>query len=165
MYHSAPVRSTAMRGSVMAQAPMATMGSTSSYGTQNMPTYGKTVEPSSNMQVRGIYTSASAIQGGTTSNETYGHIAGPRRTPGGNPGGLPDCGCDWQATGEEGIYTCPICNCTWNEFDDSEIDHCHCVEESGYCWCPLELNWSVMLFFAALAAAYTVYKKRTSTVQ
>lgn len=166
IHTSAPMRSSMGTRAVMAQAPVAAMSSTSSYGTQYMPSYAGTIETSSNnTQVRGIYTAASAVQGGITTCETHSSnkVSGKRKNT--IPGHPEVCEhCHWEYI--ENYYgpgmhewVCSSCGATLRDND------CTCEEESGYCWCPLDLNWSVMLFFAALAVAYEAYKKRTSTVQ
>lgn len=154
IHSSAPIRSSMGSHSVMAQAPMATMGSTSSYGTQTMPSYAQMEETSSDMQIRGIYTSASAIQGGvTTYDSAQRNVPGRRKAPGDPYGGEHN----WVDNGN-GTFTCTICGETISEDDYySEVFPEHCV--------PLDFNWSAMLFFATLAVAYGAYKKRTSTVQ
>ncbi|MBO7456219.1 MAG: hypothetical protein J6T71_00155 [Paludibacteraceae bacterium] len=144
IYYSAPVRSTAMGNSVMAQAPVAAMGSTGVSMGRGIASTSKTAAAP---QVRGIYTSASNIVGGVTSAETYASFGAPRKLPSGHAG---EC--------SHGI----------DEDDDGYCDRCgmdiyECDEET--CWCPLDLKRAVMLFFALLAAAYAVYKKRTSTLR
>ena len=143
-------------GGSMAQAPTASMGSTTSSRGIGMTTTAITTAP----QVSGIYTSASAIRGGVTTYSPRQSRA-PRREPGhgGNAEGLPGCGCDWHDNGD-GTYTCPICGCTWDEYDDAGEESCHCEAESGYCWCPLDFNWAVSLFMAILAGVYATYKAR-----
>lgn len=142
MVYSAPVRSTAMGNSVMAQAPVAAMGSTSIFMSRGIAS---TSEMATTPPVRGIYTAASNIVGGVTSAETYASFGAPRKSP---------------VHPEE----CPHCI---DEDDDGCCDRCgmdiyECDED---CWCPLDFNWAAALFMTALAVAYGVYKKRTSTVQ
>ena len=153
IHSSAPIRSSTGSHSVMAQAPMATMGSTSSYGMQSASS-GRVEDSSSDKQVRGIYTAASAIQGGVTTYDTaQRNVPGRRRAP-----GDPDTGEHIWVDNGNGTYTCTICGETISEDDllDGRFPE-HCV--------PIGDGWSVMLFFTVLAMAYGAYKKRTSTVQ
>lgn len=143
MVYSAPVRSTAMGNSVMAQAPVAAMGSTGVSMGRGIASTSETVAAP---QVRGIYTAASKIVGGVTSAETYASFGAPRKS----------------------IYHPGECSHCVDDDEDGNCDRCgmdmmECDEET--CWCPLDLNWAVMLFFALLTAAYAVYKKRTSTLR
>ena len=145
------MRSSMGAHSAMAQAPMAAMGSIGSY-TQNMSSYGRTEETSSNM--RGIYTAASAIQGGVTTYDSgQRNVPGRRRAPGDPEGGEHH----WVDNGD-GTYTCTICGETIYEDDYLDGNFAsECV--------PLDFNWAVMLFFVLLAVAYMVYKNRTETIQ
>lgn len=145
----------------MAQAPTASMGTTSAYGS-TIESYGSTFTSRREGSVRGIRTSAEYIRGGVTAGATYGWVSNPRRSPEHPdwPPGIPECGCDWHDSGD-GIWTCPICGCEWNKYDDGG-DHCHCVEESGYCWCPIGDGWQVMLFLGIMAAVYAMYKKHNA---
>ena len=129
---------------VMAQAPVAAMSSTSSYRTQSA-SYGRVEDFSSDKQVRGIYTAASNIVGGVTSAETYASFSAPRKSPV-HPEECPHC------IDEDNDGYCDRC----------DMDIYECDED---CWCPLDFNWAATLFMTALAAAYGVYKKRTSTLQ
>ncbi|MBQ7439700.1 MAG: hypothetical protein IJ548_02640 [Paludibacteraceae bacterium] len=152
IHTSAPMRSSMGTRAVMAQAPIAAMSSTSSYGMQSA-SYGRVEDSSSDKQVRGIYTAASAIQGGVTTYDTAQRNVPGRRKTESVPGKPGECHCvDLDDNGY-----CDHCGAEIDEFDGG------CSNDP--CWCPLELNWSVMLFFASLAGAYAVYKKRTSTVQ
>ena len=165
IHSSAPIRSSMGSHSIMAQTPVATMESTSSYGMQTMPSYAGMKETSSDMQIRGIYTSASAIQGGVTTCDS-----GQRNVPGRRKAAtypLPDgaCShCQWEWVDDlygsgYGGYVCSECG--------ADILNGCSSKCGGDCTCdvPLDFNWSAMLFFASLAGAYAVYKKRTSTVQ
>ena len=153
IHTSAPMRSSMETRAVMAQAPVAAMSSTSSYGTQYMPSYAGTIETSSNnTQVRGIYTAASAIQGGVTTYDTAQRNVLGRRKTGIVPGKPGECHC----VDSNGDGHCDHCDAEIDEFDGG------CSNDP--CWCPLDFNWSAMLFFATLAVAYGVYKKRTSTL-
>lgn len=135
----------------MAQAPMATMGSTSAI-TRGMANSSDAVSANP-FDVRGIQTSASAIQGGVTTYDTGSHFS-PRRsnTPGhGEPN--PDCE---HCIDENGDDVCDICGCDL-------LDGCTC--DSCTCDVPLTDGKEVWMLIAAMAAAYGAYKKRTSTVQ
>lgn len=122
----------------VAQAPVASMGSTSSYYSgRGITTSTMTSAP----QVRGMYTSASAIRGGVTTAETYGSQCAPRRI-GGHPGECPHC------IDEDGDDICDICG---HDIYACECDPCHCDV-------PLTGGKGVWMFMAALAVVYTVYK-------
>ena len=107
----------------------------------------------------GIRTAAATVSDGVT---TYDKA--PKKPRGGirnaswpdNPNGSPDCGCHWVDSGDGENYICPICGCTWNEYNEDGMEHCHCVAESGYCWCPLDMNWGAMVFLMLLAVGYGV---------
>ena len=121
----------------------------------------------------GIRTAAATVSGGVT---TYDKAplrprGGIRKSGEGGgtggmddlPEGLPNCGCHWIDNGD-GTYTCSMCNTTLDEFDIETGAHCNCVEESGYCWCPLDMNWGAMLFLALLAGGYAMWKKNRHTM-
>ncbi|MBQ4394131.1 MAG: hypothetical protein II825_02365 [Paludibacteraceae bacterium] len=149
MVHSAPIRSTAMGNSVMAQAPVAAMGSTGI----SMGSGAATSETAAAPQVRGIYTSASNIVGGVTTYDSGQRNAPGRRNTEVTPGKPGECHCE--DLNNDGF--CDHCGAEYDEFDGG------CSNDP--CWCPLDLNRTVMLFFALLTAAYAVYKKRTSTLR
>lgn len=122
----------------MAQAPVASMTSTGSSMGRGIAA--AATPAAATPSVRGIQTSASQVYGGITAGDTYTQISGPRRV--GHPGECSHC---------------------IDDNDDGYCDRCgmdiyECEEET--CWCPLDLNWAVMLFFALLTAAYGIYKKR-----
>ena len=144
-----------------AQAPTTTMGSTSSYRGMNTTTT-STLTVANPMPVRGIYTSASSIQGGVTTYDTSaphrGHIRriGSETPPGpGDDGYCEHCHYVWDPSLNlgHGGWICDRCG-------RELMDGCECAEESGHCWCPLDFSWGVALFMAALAAAYALKKKR-----
>lgn len=142
----------------MAQVPMATMGSTSAI-IRGMANSSDAISANP-FDVRGIQTSASAIRGGCTAATTYASIgARPRRLPITPDDPSWSCGC----VDEDGDEICDRCHCDLRLVDEG--GECDCKDESGYCWCPLDFNWAAALFMTALAVAYGVYKKRTSTVQ
>jgi len=128
----------------MAQAPVASMVSTGSSMGRGIASAATPV--ASTPSVRGIQTSASQVYGGVTAADTYASIGAPKRGPS-HPGECSHC------IDENGDDYCDRCG----------MDIYECDEET--CWCPLDLNWAVMLFFTLLAAAYAVYKKRTSTLR
>lgn len=83
----------------------------------------------------------------------------PRRiSPSGDPFGCSECEYD-----ENGV--CIHCGCTIDMVDVE--GHCACVEESGYCWCPIGDGWQVWLFMAMLAAGYGcfVIRRREKVVK
>ena len=143
----------------MASMPTASMGSVSagmmSSGSSSNSQHGI------NYSTTGFATCATSISGGVTTRQTAASMnasapnkVGARKSPPGNPDWLPDCGCDWVDNGD-GSYTCSICKCTLEEFDDA--DHCDC---DPYCRCPIEWDWSVLAFLSLLSVAYIAYKKR-----
>ena len=102
----------------------------------------------------GIRTAATAVSGGVT---TYDKApkkprGGVRRADPGVPTVIP-CGCH----DEDGNGFCDACGCDMKvAWLDGE---CNCEAESGYCWCPLELNWGAMVFLMLLAVGYGVRAK------
>ncbi len=137
----------------LAQAPVASMASTGSSASRGIAY--ASASGVSMPSVQGIRTSASNVSGGITSGDTYSQIGTSGRRRG--PGGLPDGACEhchW-VKDENGHWYCDHCGCT-------AMDGCDCGEEGGECHCdvPLDFNWAVELFMAALAGAYTLYKVR-----
>ncbi len=137
----------------MAQAPIAAMSSTSAYGIQTTSHNHETKAIANDVAVRGIYTSASAIQGGVTTYDTGSrNVLGRRKTEivPGKPG---ECHC----VDSNGDGYCDHCDAEIDEFDGG------CSNDP--CWCPLDFNGAAALFMTALAVAYAIYKKRTCTLQ
>lgn len=128
----------------MAQAPVASMGSTSSVGSRGI-SYGGTV--AAIPQVQGISTSASGIRGGITAEDTYARSCGPRKIEV-IPGKPEHCHCEDDGTGH-----CIHCGAELDEFDGG------C--SNNPCWCPIDFNGAVALFMAILAGAYAIYRVRT----
>jgi len=133
----------------MAQMPAVSMSSTSSIR-QSVGNSG--VASVAMPQVQGIRTSASNISGGVTTVDTHGHVCPNIRRGPGDPDGK---GHNWVNNGD-GTYTCTICGLTISEDDylDGNFPPCNPT--------PIEDGPKVWLFMAALAAAYTLYKKRDS---
>lgn len=105
-------------------------------------------------QMQGLLTSASMVGGGVTAAETYSrmvrtapyHAGSPAKSP-----TLPDGSCehcDWVYEG--GQWICSQCGA-------NVLDGCDC---GGYCGCPIDLNWGVMLFLMLLAVGYGAKKSR-----
>lgn len=121
----------------MAQAPTASMRSTSSFSGRGI-SYGGTVAPV--QQVYGITTAASGIRGGVTTYGDEHHHGFSRKSPG-HPGECEHC------VDADGDFICDICEC---EIWACECDPCHC---------PLHLDWTAILFLLALMCAYVIYKE------
>lgn len=154
----------------MAQAPVASIGSTRGSSSRGMGHAGGGASVSV-PQIKCITTFASNVSGGTTSSETYEHIhsSGPHKAGSPDTPPTPDddgycehCHYVWDQSlnNGRGGWVCSVCG--------SELkDGCIHMEEEGYCWCPIEDGWQVWLFVAALAAAYMVYKnaRKENTTQ
>ena len=138
-YSARPMHSN-MTSAGLAQAPSMTMSSTTSSMGRGitMSNASMTAAP----QVRGIYTAASQVTGGVTTEDTYSPARGPRKIGGRHPGECPDC-VDGDRDG-----VCDICEC--------ELYACECDD----CRCPLDFNAAVALFMALLAGAYAFNKVR-----
>ncbi len=163
IHTSVPMRSSMTTHSSMAQAPVAAMSSTSAYGIQNTSSNYESKAIANDVAVRGIHTSASAIQGGVTTYDTGSRNVPGRRKADKNTPPTPDdpgycsgCGGHYFWNGYD--WECEVCHCEL-------MDGCDCANEGGYCWCPLDFNWAAALFMTALAVAYAIYKKRTCTLQ
>ena len=131
----------------LAQAPVASMASTSGSSASRGIAYASTSSVSM-PSVQGIRTSASNVSGGITSGDTYAQIgtSGHRRGPQLPPGACTNC--EWYYDEETGTWRCHYCDC---EPEDGQCEH-HCV--------PIGDGWEVLLFAAALAGAYALYKVR-----
>ena len=143
----------------MAQAPTASMGTTSAYGS-TIGAYGSTFTSPKVGSVRGIRTSAEGIRGGVT---TYGSVnpytPGKRRADADTPPSPADPGyCDhchyhWDpdANAGDGDWVCDECGRWLTE--GCKCDPCHC---------PIGDGWQVMLFLGIMAAVYAMYKKHNA---
>ena len=132
----------------LAQTPVASMGSTSSYANRGMSSSTAMRAPSAT----GFTTVASNIRGGVTASTTYGRMNGPRKAMGhpGDPGYCEHC------IDENNDGICDRCGC-------DEYDGCDCATDPtgpGYCWCPIGDGWEVWLFMAILAAGYAAWRRR-----
>lgn len=177
IYTSSPIQRSAASVGV-AQAPVAAMGSVSrgvapvdgTQGYASMRTI--TTAVSMTQSARGIYTAASSVTGGVTTNETGGKPRGrvrkttpeptsPVPTPD-TPGSCPGCvgHYKWDPDGNagDGDWYCMQC-------EHYLTEGCTCAEEDGYCWCPLDLNWGAVLFLALLAAGYAMWKGKDRPLQ
>ena len=131
-------------GSTLAQVPVATMHSTTRAlsATQPISTTGTTATGATK---HGIYTSASEVQGGVTTDETGGGYKPNVRKSGGSGVPEPCPGC----VDENGDFICDVCGHDIYECECGE--HCHCNV-------PLEFGFVEWLFMAAIAGAYALYK-------
>ena len=134
----------------MTQAPVASMGSTSAYIGRGVSATMAVSTPA----VTGFTTAASAVRGGMMASATYARMGVVKREPGhnGEPGedDCPYCHDD------NGDGVCDRCGC--------DMEDCTCEEESGYCWCPIDCDWKVWLFMAAIAAAYAASKRKAAVI-
>lgn len=159
MTSSAQVHSIGSGGGGLAQAPTASMRSTSKVASSS-----SSVSMPSIPVVQGIRTSASNIRGGVTATQVYTSGGVMRKVgPGGNPG---DCDCEWQWNATLGLWECTKCGST--ETDDDYFDENHHHGGECPCYVPLNGGMEVWLFMGALAAAYAAYKtlkkKETSSI-
>lgn len=162
---SAQVHSIGSAGGSLAQAPVASMRSTSRG-------ISSTTASVSVPRVACISTSASSIQGGVTTGQvcTLHHHGTPRQSawPGGNP---PGCDCDWQYDpslfGGQGGYYCPKCGATISKEDYYDLEEGESPHGDDPCGCavPLQDGIDVWAFVAALAGAYALYKARARIEQ
>ena len=132
----------------MAQSPVASMGSTSAYIGRGVSTTMAVSTPA----VTGFTTAASAIRGGVMASATYARMGVVKREPGHPP--APD-ECPY-CHDDNGDGVCDRCGCA--------MDDCTCEDESGYCWCPIDGDWKVWLFMAAIAAAYAASKRKAAVI-
>lgn len=134
----------------MAQAPIASMSSTSSHRYNATANYGVRYACSSESTpaIRGIRTVASSVTGGVTTYEAEsshkGHI---RKVI------LPD--------------VCDHCDFKLNADGDYECIYCHAILENGCectpdCHCPIEFDWKALLFLTAAAGVYLAKKTKKS---
>ena len=158
---SARVHSIGNGGGGLASAPVATMSSVNSHRSTSSSTVVSTgvscasgVVSSTHVH-SGIYTTASAISGGVTTEDTghhHGHVRKDPTPPSpGDPGYCEHCHYVWDpdANAGDGGWVCSVCgreleegcNCT---------DECHCV--------PLDEEWHVWLFVSLIAALYALIK-------
>lgn len=135
----------------MAQAPVASMASTSSSMGRGIAS--AATPAASTPSVQGIQTSASQVYGGVTTYDSGQRNVPGRRNSEVVPGKPGECHC-------EDLDNDGYCDHCWAEYDEFDGG---CSNDP--CWCPLDFNWAVALFMAILATAYGVYKKRTSTLQ
>ena len=140
----------------MAQAPVASMGSTRSVSSRGIGSTGST--GISMPQIHVVQTSASQLAGGVTSSETYSrmNVSGPRKnTVPGYPDACPHCDWVWVGPGS-GDYVCSVCG---EELKDCE-GYCECGE-GCHCDVPVGDDWTVRIFLIVLAGAYAIYRVRT----
>ena len=143
MYTTSSARLHSMGGSGMAQAPTASMSSTSRGITTTAA-----VTSVSAPRVACIRTTASSIRGGVTTYDEgprMGHIKKDGEPP--LPPGA--CGnCKWVWDDEKDDYVCVYCGC-------EAMDGCDCTPE---CHCPINDGADVWMLVAAMAVVYAAYK-------
>lgn len=132
------MKSVGSYGGQMAQAPVASMASTSRGITSTAATASVSVP-----QVACIRTTASAISGGVTTYDDGPRNGRVRKIH--LPGTCEHC--DWEWDDEKDDYVCIYCGCEL-------MNGCEC----GDCHCPIGDGKDVWLFMAAIAAAYITYK-------
>lgn len=147
MTSSAQVRSIGSAGGGMAQAPVASMSSTSSSYSRGIA---QTSSSIATPQLSCIRTSASAISGGVTTYDNGPRNGRVRKIH--LPGTCEHC--DWEWDDEKDDYVCIYCG--------SELmNGCEC----GDCHCPIGDGKDVWLFVTALAGVYALYKARARKEQ
>lgn len=152
MTSAARVQPIGAGGGGLAQAPTASMRSTSS--TSGVASTIASVSVPSIPVVQGIRTSASNIRGGVTATQMYTSGGVMKRIgPGGNPG---NCDCDWQWDETLGKWVCTKCGST--EEDEDYFNENHHNGGDCPCYVPLNGGMELWMFMGALAAAYVVYK-------
>ncbi len=146
---SAQVHSLGSAGGGMAQAPVASMSSTSSSYSRGIA---QTSSSIATPQLSCIRTSASAISGGVT---TYDE--GPRRG---------------HVRKVVLPFVCEHCDFEENADGDLECIYCHAIAENGcnctpdcHCDVPIGDGTEVWLFVTALAGVYALYKARVRKEQ
>ena len=111
------------------------------------------------VNVRGFYTSASAVRGGVTAAQMQASSNSQRRRAGGitPPPPDPDDPDSWCDTcfDEDGDGLCDACGC-----DYKGEGGCTCEDEVGYCWCPIGDGWDVWVLMALLAIGYGFVQRR-----
>lgn len=148
-------------GGSIAQAPVASMNSTSRGITSTAATASVSVP-----QVACISTSASYIRGGVTTTQTYTPNGRIKRDPlpGGNPEG---CECDWQWDPIRNGWVCTICGEFISKDDYYDLVEGESPHGTDPCPCavPIGDGVEVYLFIAALAGVYALYKARARKEQ
>ena len=125
----------------LAQAPVASMSSTGrSMGT--MPAYANPVMGNTMSVTTGIYTSASYISGGVTSNDTYARIGSRINDP-----------------EHPGDPECPYCI---DDDEDGFCDRCGLEMDDHNGGCPCPIGNTPWLIISAMAIAFAIYKRKQS---
>lgn len=131
-------------GSTLAQVPVATMHSTTRALSATQPISSSETIVAGTAK-HGIYTSASEVRGGVTTDETGGGYKPSVRKSGGSGVPEPCPGC----VDENGDFICDVCG--------HDIYECECGENC-HCNVPLEFGIAEWLFMAVIAGAYALYK-------
>lgn len=144
----------------MAPAPVATMGSVSrgagssrSRGVSSTMGSISVAMPVAVAPMSGIRTAAATVSGGvTTYDKAPKKPRGGVRKTGGHSGDAEECP---YCHDDDDDGFCDRCGCEYGlGLTDGQCSGC--VAESGYCWCPLDMNWGAMVFLMLLAVGYGV---------
>lgn len=149
-------------GAGVSRATYGTVGSMRTGGSYSARTSSSTAVYRPGANVQGFYTAASTVYGGVTTGQKHAASRTPRRLGGIMPP-PPDpeeegMGCEHCHPDENGI--CVNCGC-----DVYGPDGCTCDTDPygpGYCWCPIGDGWDVWIMLAVLAIVYAFFIRKRS---